>query len=107
MSETWHADELKMHNGQSYKGKSNLAFLWNVMDRKTRFLLASKVSEARDINGAVAVFKEALKNAHENLPEQVFTDSWRAYRQGISKSFPCRFHPHMSQNVVLLNLMKQ
>jgi hypothetical protein len=27
------------------------------MDRKTRFLLASKVSEARDINGAVAVFK--------------------------------------------------
>lgn len=90
LSETWHADELfiKMHNGQSYKGKSNLAFLWNVMDRKTRFLLASKVSEARDINGAVAVFKEAVKNAHEKLPEQIFTDSWRAYRQGITESFP-------------------
>lgn len=90
LSDTWHADELfvKMHNGQSYKGKSNLAFLWNVMDRKTRFLLASKVSEARDINGAVMVFKEAIKNAHEKLPEQVFTDSWRAYIQGISESFP-------------------
>jgi hypothetical protein len=48
LSETWHADELfgKMHGGQTYKGKSNLAFLWNVMDRKTRILLASKVSEA-------------------------------------------------------------
>lgn len=89
LSDTWHADELfiKMHGGQSYKGKSNLAFLWNVMDRKTRFLLASKVSEARDINGAVAVFKEAIKNAHGNEPEQVLTDSLRAYRQGISQTF--------------------
>jgi transposase-like protein len=76
-----------MHGGQSYKGKSNLAFLWNVMDRKTRFLLASKVSEARDINGAIAVFKEAIKNAHGNEPEQVLTDSLRAYRQGISQTF--------------------
>jgi transposase-like protein len=89
LSDTWHADELfvKMHGGQSYKGKSNLAFLWNVMDRKTRFLLASKVSEARDINGAVAVFKEAIKNAHGNEPEQVLTDSLRAYRKGISQTF--------------------
>jgi transposase-like protein len=57
------------------------------MDRKTRFLLASKVSEARDINGAVAVFKEAIKNAHGSEPEQVLTDSWRAYRQGINETF--------------------
>jgi putative transposase len=89
LSETWHADELfvKIHGGQNYNGKTNLAFLWNVMDRKTRFLLASKVSEARDINGAVAVFKEAIKNAHEKLPEQILTDSWKSYKQGISKSF--------------------
>jgi len=92
LSETWHADELfvKMHGGQSYKGKTNLAFLWNVMDRKTRFLLASKVSEARDINGAIAVFKEAIKNAHDKLPEQVLTDTLRAYRQGISETFPIK-----------------
>ncbi|MGC1930987.1 MAG: DDE-type integrase/transposase/recombinase, partial [Candidatus Nitrosopolaris sp.] len=89
LSDTWHADELfiKMHGGKTYKGKTNLAFLWNVMDRKTRFLLASKVSEARDINGAVAVFKEAINNAHGNEPEQVLTDSWKAYRQGINEAF--------------------
>ena len=52
------------------------------MDRKTRFLLASKVSEARDINGAIAVFKEAIKNAHDKLPEQVLTDAFTTYRQG-------------------------
>ena len=31
------------------------------MYRKTRFLLASKVSEAKDINGAVAVYNKTLK----------------------------------------------
>jgi transposase-like protein len=89
LSDTWHADELfvKMHGGKTYKGKTNLAFLWNVMDRKTRFLLASKVSEARDINGAVAVFKEALHNAQGNKPQQILTDSWRAYQAGIKQNF--------------------
>src|SRR5919205_451581 len=77
LSDTWHADEIfvKMHGGLTYKGKTNLAFLWNVMDRDTRFLLASKISEARDINGAVAVFKEAIKNAQGNKPQQILTDS--------------------------------
>jgi hypothetical protein len=95
-----------MHNGQTYKGKTNLAFLWNVMDRKTRFLLASKVSEARDINGAVAVFKEAIKNAHGNEPQQVLTDSYRAYREGIAQNFSNADHiakcgvnkPHSNNN---------
>ncbi|MFL6340022.1 MAG: hypothetical protein ACJ72U_00570 [Nitrososphaeraceae archaeon] len=41
------------------------------MDRKARFLLASKVSEARDINGTVVVvFKEALHDAQGNMPQQ-------------------------------------
>jgi transposase-like protein len=95
-----------MHKGQTYKGKTNLAFLWNVMDRKTRFLLASKVSEARDINGAVAVFKEAIKNAHGNEPQQVLTDSYRAYREGIARNFQNADHiakcgvnkPHANNN---------
>lgn len=89
LSDTWHADELfvKMHGGKTYKGKSNLAFLWNVMDRKTRFLLASKVSEARDINGAIAVFKEAIKNANGQNPKEIHTDAWKAYREGIAQTF--------------------
>jgi hypothetical protein len=56
-------------------------------DRKTRFLLASKVSEARDINGAVAVFKEAIKNANGQNPKEIHTDALRAYREGISQNF--------------------
>jgi transposase-like protein len=95
LSDTWHADEIfvKMHGGLTYKGKTNLAFLWNVMDRDTRFLLASKISEARDINGAIAVFKEAVKNANGSKPDKVLTDSWRAYSQGISEIFNKNFKP--------------
>jgi putative transposase len=110
LSDTWHADELfiKMHGGKTYKGKTNLAFLWNVMDRKTRFLLASKVSEARDINGAVAAFKEAVKNANGQNPKEIHTDALRAYREGISQNFKEVDHvakcginkPHASNNRV-------
>jgi transposase-like protein len=89
LSDTWYTDELfiEMKGGQTYNGKTNLAFLWNVMDIKTRYLLASKVSEARDTNGAIAVFREAIKNAHGNEPQQILTDSWRAYKQGVNETF--------------------
>ena len=56
-----------------------MAFLWNVMDRKTRFLLASKLSHFRDHIGANRAFDIARKNAHGNYPETVFTDSAGAY----------------------------
>jgi putative transposase len=81
LSDTWHADELfvKMQNGVDYRRNKSISFLWNVMDRKTRFLLASKLSPYRDRAGALAVFREAQKNAHGNFPEQVFTDSLASY----------------------------
>jgi putative transposase len=70
LSDVWHGDELfvKMRNGINIKGKGDskyiIAFLWNAMDRETRFLLASKLSRFRDDNGAFQAFKEARKNAH-------------------------------------------
>ena len=60
-----------------------MAFLWNVMDRRTRFLLASKLSEDRDSIGAIAAFKEALANAQGQAPENIFTDAHKSYRQGM------------------------
>jgi len=91
LSETWQADELfvKMKGGvkdTQYKQK-NMAFLWNVMDRKTRFLLASKLSTHRDVGGAARAFMEARKNAGESLPERVFTDGLDKYKEGIAFGF--------------------
>ena len=89
LSETWHADELfvKMKGGETVKNQNNMAYLWNVMDRKTRFLLASKLSKSRDTTGAALAFREAIKNAHESEPEQIFTDSLRGYNDGIELGF--------------------
>jgi transposase-like protein len=91
LSETWHADELfvKMKGGETerqYKQK-NMAYLWNVMDRKTRFLLASKVSTRRDVGGAARAFMEARKNAGESQPERIFTDGLDKYKEGIAFGF--------------------
>ncbi len=82
LSDTWHADELfvKMKGGLNYtKSYKNIAFLWNIMDRKTRFLLASKLSPLRDVAGANQAFNLARKNAHGNYPDNVYTDSAGAY----------------------------
>jgi transposase-like protein len=89
LSETWQADELfvKMKNGESTRKHAHIAYLWNIMDRKSRFLIASKLSEHRDIAGAKQAFNEAIHNSGNAQPHEILTDSWRAYREGISASF--------------------
>nr|MDQ3969576.1 DDE-type integrase/transposase/recombinase [Thermoproteota archaeon] len=81
-------------------------FLWNVMDRETRFLLASKVSENRDANGSIAALQLAIKNANSNLPDAINTDAHRSYIDAVSKTFPTVYHiakcgvnkPHANNN---------
>jgi transposase-like protein len=65
LSNQWHVDELfvKMKGGETRKGQSGISYLWNIMDRESRFLIASKLSEKRDINGAIQAFNEAIKNS--------------------------------------------
>src|SRR5204862_2728910 len=75
LSETWHADELfvKMKGGEKIKNQNNMAYLCNVMDRKTRFLIASRLSEKRDSIGAIGAFNRAIRVAHGSGPERVLT----------------------------------
>jgi transposase-like protein len=94
LSDAWHADELfvKMKDGINYKAHyggeaKNIAFLWNVMDRKTRFLLASKLSTWRDVAGADRAYREALRNAGGNRPEAIYTDALKSY-QTLMASLP-------------------
>lgn len=90
LSAEWHADELfvKMKGGHSFTTKTgekvNLAYLWNVMDRRTRFLLASRLSANRNVNGAVGAFKEARKVAKDSQPEKVYADGLDAYPQAMT-----------------------
>ena len=88
LSDTWQADELfvKMKGGvkdTQYNQKS-MAYLWNVMDRKTRFLLASRLSAHRNVNGAVGAFNAARKVAKDSQPEKIFADKLNAYPQAMT-----------------------
>ena len=91
LSETWQADELfvKMKGGETETqyGQANMAYRWNVMDRKTGFLIASTLTGKRDIGAADRAFREAKAHAHGRLPEQVFTDGLRAYRDVVKFGF--------------------
>lgn len=89
-SEVWHADEvfLKMKGGISTSGANkNIAFLWNVMDRKTRFLLASRLSKYRNETGGIPAFKQAIANAHDSKPELLFTDGLASYPESVKHAF--------------------
>jgi transposase InsO family protein len=75
-----------MKGGEKRKGNANVAYLWNVMDRESRFLITSKLSEKRDTNGAIQAINQAIHNSHGNLPQIVYTDALRAYGEGISQT---------------------
>ncbi len=89
LSEIWDADELfvKMKNGTTYKGNKAMAFLWNIMDHKTRFLIASKLSEHRDKEGAIRAFNEAIQNAHAQTHLMINTDALRAHKRNLSNLY--------------------
>jgi transposase-like protein len=83
--------------GSPHEGKyEGLAFVWNVMDRETRFLLASKVSESRDISGALTALQTAIKNAGGQVPEQIRTDKHNSYRQGVKWAFEGKNVDHIA-----------
>ena len=63
------------------------------MDRKTRFLLASKLSTWRDKSGALHAFEEAIKNANGSLPERIFTNAHRSYIEGMKTAFILKGEP--------------
>jgi putative transposase len=98
LSDTWHADEVfvKMKGGETVRGgmdhkkMDGMAYLWNIMDRKTRFLLASRLSKKRDSLGAIGAFNRAVNVAHGSEPETVMTDALPAYTDTIRRAFDKR-----------------
>lgn len=42
--------------------------------------------EKRDTNDAIQAINQAIHNSHDNLPQIVYTDALRAYREGIAQT---------------------
>ena len=80
VGDVWIADEtvLRVDN-------SNLWF-WDIIDSKTRFLLASHVSKSRNISDAKQLMESASKRAGKT-PKIVITDRLASYVDGIEQAF--------------------
>jgi transposase-like protein len=94
LSDTWHADEIfvKLKGGEFHKSGARIGFVWNIMDRQTRFLLASKLTDERDKTSALIAFKQAISNAHGLTPSEIRTDSLNSYNQVVKTTLPNAKH---------------
>ena len=83
-SGVWNADETLV---LTKKGTLDYEYVWNVMDKQTKFLLASETSgKGRSIEDAQAVMTAAYKQTQE-APKQIITDRLPSYQEGIRKAF--------------------
>ena len=87
VGEHWVADEMVVRVG------GQQVWLWNVMDAKTRYILAARLSRQRNLKDAIALFKKAKANANKE-PKTIRTDGLAAYPDGIKTVF------HNTQHVV-------
>ena len=81
IGEVWHTDEMMVNIG------GNWEYLWNVMDERTRFQLASVVSTERRTRDARMVFQKAKKNCGGRKPKFMVTDGLAAYKIAMNKEF--------------------
>lgn len=82
----WVADEMVLKVG----GKK--MWNWNVMDRDTRYLLASHLSPHRDERQAVKVFEKALEANGGIMPQTITTDGLGSYGAAIGLMLPWTEH---------------
>ena len=80
----WHADEMMIKVNGSWE------YLWNVMDERTRFQLASVVSTERKVRDARNVFQRAKNNCGGRKPKYLVTDGLQSYKRAIG----LRHHPN-------------
>lgn len=80
VGDTWVADETVL----DIDGKN--VWFWDIIDAKTRFLLASRLSRSRTIKDAALLMNEAKHRAGKS-PEVILTDKLAAYLDGIELVF--------------------
>jgi putative transposase len=81
----WHSDEMTVFIKKEDKEKY-YEWIWNVMDAKTRYLLACRVSKTRFVEDAVKPLHDAKVMA-DRRPDAVVTDGLRAYQQAVKDEF--------------------
>jgi len=88
LSGKWHVDEMviKARGGIPMKGEGQYKYLWNILDKESRFQLASEISRTRNEVDAMNVFKQAREIA-KAIPFKITSDKLGAYPMGIERAF--------------------
>lgn len=86
----WNADEtliLTKRGKKKNNANGNFDYVWNVMDNKTKFLLASECSgRSRKSKDAQKVFTLAYAQ-NQKLPFQIIVDGYKGYEDGCRRAF--------------------
>ncbi len=86
----WNCDEtliLTKRGKDRKQPNKNYDYVWNVIDNKTKFLLASINSgRSRKSKDAQKVFTEAYKQ-NGKIPFQIIVDGYKGYQDGCRKTF--------------------
>jgi transposase-like protein len=72
LSDRWHADELSLKVGTRNE------YMWNMLDAKTRFLIATQVTQGRGAAEATRLLRRSI-NRGRKKPKQWITDGLSSY----------------------------
>jgi putative transposase len=81
----WHSDETTVFIKKEDE-KRYYQWIWNVMDSKTRYLLACQVTEERYVKDARKALKQA-KDIATSRPDVIVTDGLQSYNDAIRTEF--------------------
>lgn len=85
VGDTWIADETYIQTDVKTSDPKGVVF-WDIIDAKTRFLLASRITTTRGTQDAKALMELASKRAGKT-PKVVVTDKLAAYIDGVELAF--------------------
>lgn len=80
LSGAWHVDETMVSIG------GELKWFWDIIDERTRYIVATHLSGNRSIAQVKALFKKSLESAKVR-PLRITSDGLQAYQEGIRKVF--------------------
>jgi transposase-like protein len=84
VGDDWQADETVIHN--NFGGRKKRLWLIDIIDRDTRFMLATRLSRNRNKRDIALAMKEAKDKAGKS-PKRILTDGWQGYIDGIELVF--------------------
>ena len=90
--DVWVADEIFLRVG------GEQMYCWNVMDKDSRYILATHLSRHRGTNDAIAVMEKALAAA-DKPPKKITTDGLERYVNAIRAVFPRSTEHEVSQGI--------